>query len=386
MTDLSKNWFDLSVNSNILKQTYINGFIDVCNNIVGRENLLIQNEKDIGNTRFGLGTLDPSATIHIMGDDPTIRLTNSSITEPTQNNVNLGRIDFEDKASIRSDVMSGDSDPLGSLIFSTDNMDRLVIGNNRVGLGTIDIVPDGDTLQIIDGGIHINEDNIISSTDFVATDNINIINDMNTTTPSESIKIGETMTITGEGKIGIGTDSPATDLDVLGNVQIDGPVKFPSASAIELTASTTANFMNAYGDGGLAGAWNSNLSITLNSKGVWLISGNWDLRSIQTNGYPIIYSIGIGLGTDVNGTNLALRNLHSRGGGAGYVAATWAEDTDFKAGRTEISTCYVNTSTSTKIYMGHLLGSNHNYNGNVDNKSVLRCSGSMRAVKLSNLY
>lgn len=48
MTDISRNWYDLSVNSNILKQTYINGFIDVSNNIVGRENICIKNEKDLG--------------------------------------------------------------------------------------------------------------------------------------------------------------------------------------------------------------------------------------------------------------------------------------------------------------------------------------------------
>ena len=51
MTDISRNWFDLSVNSNVLKQTYINGFIDVSNKIVGRENMWVNNEKDVGNTR-----------------------------------------------------------------------------------------------------------------------------------------------------------------------------------------------------------------------------------------------------------------------------------------------------------------------------------------------
>jgi microcystin-dependent protein len=155
MTDISKNWLDLSVNSNILKQTYINGFIDVCNNIVGRENMWINNEKDVGNTRFGLGTLDPSATVHIMSDDPTIRMTNSSISEPTTNNTNLGKIDFatptfsgstvtgyKTVASMRSENLENEYDYDGSLIFSTNNAsgnstDRMTIrSNGNTGIGT----------------------------------------------------------------------------------------------------------------------------------------------------------------------------------------------------------------------------------------------------------
>lgn len=155
MTDISRNWYDLSVNSNVLKQTYINGFIDVCNNIVGRENMWINNEKDVGNTRFGLGTLDPSATIHIMSDDPTIQMTNSSVNSPTLNNTNLGKIGFttptfngstitgyQTVASIRSRNLENEYDYDGSLIFSTNNAsenltDRMTIrSNGNIGIGT----------------------------------------------------------------------------------------------------------------------------------------------------------------------------------------------------------------------------------------------------------
>ena len=155
MTDISRNWYDLSVNSNILKQTYFNGFIDVSNNIVGRENILIKNEKDVGDTRFGLGTMDPSATLHIMSDDATLRITNSSVNSPTQNNTNLGKIEFatptfngstvtgyQTVASIRSENLENEYDYDGSLIFSTNNAsgnltDRVTIRENgNIGIGT----------------------------------------------------------------------------------------------------------------------------------------------------------------------------------------------------------------------------------------------------------
>ena len=155
MTDISRGWLDLSVNSNILTQTYIGGFIDVSNNIVGRENLWIKNEKDVGDTRLGIGTLDPSATVHIMSDDPTIRITNSSVTSATQTNTNLSKIDFatptfsgstvtgyKTVARIRSENLESEYDYDGSLIFSTNNSsgnltDRMVIrGNGNIGIGT----------------------------------------------------------------------------------------------------------------------------------------------------------------------------------------------------------------------------------------------------------
>ena len=155
MTDISRNWYDLSVNSNVLKQTYIDGFIDVSNNIVGRENIGIKNEKNEGDTRFGLGTLDPSATLHIMNDDATLKITNSFVTSATSNNTNLGKIEFatptfngstvtgyQTVASIRSENLETEYDYDGSLIFSTNNSsgnltDRMTIrSNGNIGIGT----------------------------------------------------------------------------------------------------------------------------------------------------------------------------------------------------------------------------------------------------------
>lgn len=155
MTDISRNWYDLSSQSNILTNTYIKGFIDVSSNIVGRENLYIKNEKDLGDTRLGLGTLDPSATVHIMSDDATLQITNSSVNSPTQNNTNLGKIEFatptfngstitgyQTVASIRSENLENEYDYDGSLIFSTNNAsgnltDRMTIrSNGNIGIGT----------------------------------------------------------------------------------------------------------------------------------------------------------------------------------------------------------------------------------------------------------
>lgn len=155
MTDISRNWYDLSSQSNILTNTYIKGFIDVSSNIVGRENLYIKNEKDLGDTRLGLGTLDPSATVHIMSDDATLQITNSSVNSPTQNNTNLGKIEFatptfngstitgyQTVASIRSENLENEYDYDGSLIFSTNDSsgnltDRMTIrSNGNIGIGT----------------------------------------------------------------------------------------------------------------------------------------------------------------------------------------------------------------------------------------------------------
>jgi microcystin-dependent protein len=156
MTDISNNWLDLSYQSNILKPTYFYGFIDVSNNIVGRENLWIENQTNIGNTRFGLGTLEPSSIIDANNNDPTIRITNTSVTSVTQNNTNLGTIDFvspiyrgntgsgyQTSGSIRCENLYDEYNHNGSLVFSTGGdsynaTDKMVIrsDNGNIGIGT----------------------------------------------------------------------------------------------------------------------------------------------------------------------------------------------------------------------------------------------------------
>lgn len=156
MTDVSRNWYDLSVNSNILKQTYINGFIDVSSNIVGRKNLLINNEKNVGDTRFGLGTLYPSVTFDAMNNEPAIRITNTALTAATQNDTTLGTIEFvspiyrgvtgtgyQTSATLRCQNIYDEYNYNGSLIFSVgggqDNaIDKMTLrGNNGyIGIGT----------------------------------------------------------------------------------------------------------------------------------------------------------------------------------------------------------------------------------------------------------
>lgn len=153
MTDISKNWLDLSVNSNILKPTYINGFIDVSNNILGREKLWIENQKDIGDTRLGLGTVDPSCMIDIMSNNPKIRFTNTSINAATQNDSNLGTINImspSNNNSITSSIIcqniDTDYDDNGSLILTTDSdndsniegKDKMILtSNGDMGVGLI---------------------------------------------------------------------------------------------------------------------------------------------------------------------------------------------------------------------------------------------------------
>lgn len=147
MTDISKNWLDLSVNSNILNRIYINGFLDVCNNIVGRENLWVENQYNVEDTRLGLGTVDPLCMIDIMSYDPKIRLENSSITSATQDDINLGTINMISpsnnnitSSTIRCQNIDNDYDDNGSLIFSTGGgnnnaEDKMVIHNDVVTVG-----------------------------------------------------------------------------------------------------------------------------------------------------------------------------------------------------------------------------------------------------------
>ena len=147
MTDISKNWLDLSVNSNILKPTYFNGFTDVSKNIVGRKNIWIKNEKDLGDTRFGLGTVEPLCMIDIMSDDPKIRFENTSITSATQNDSNLGTINMISpsnnnitSSTIKCQNIDTDWDDNGSLIFSTGGgnnnaNDNMVVHNDIVTFG-----------------------------------------------------------------------------------------------------------------------------------------------------------------------------------------------------------------------------------------------------------
>ena len=144
MTDISKNWLDLSVNSNILKPTYINGFLDVCNNIVGRENLWVENQYNVGDTRLGLGTVDPSFMIDIMSDDPKIRLVNKSINAATQDDSNLGTINIISpsnnnitSSTIRCQNIDDDYDDNGSLIFSTNDGNLVIDSSGNVGVGLL---------------------------------------------------------------------------------------------------------------------------------------------------------------------------------------------------------------------------------------------------------
>jgi len=153
MTDISRNWYDLSFDSNNLKQTYFyNGFIDVSSNIVGQENLWIKNETDVGDTRLGLGTLEPYTMIDVMSNQPKIRFTNTSITGATQNVTNLGTINIVSPsnnnliaANIICQNISTDWDDHGSLIFTNDSdnaniedKDKIILtSNGALGVGII---------------------------------------------------------------------------------------------------------------------------------------------------------------------------------------------------------------------------------------------------------
>jgi microcystin-dependent protein len=163
-----------------LTQTYIsNGFIDVSTNIVGRENLWIENQQNIGYTSFGLGTLYPSSTMDATNDNPVIRIQNTSLTSNTQNNTNLGTIEFvspiyrgqtglgyQSSANMRCENLYDEYNYNGSLVFSAGAGDSnapgghtsmVIRGNNgHIGIGTDNPV----------SSLHI-----IGNTEIIADDN-----------------------------------------------------------------------------------------------------------------------------------------------------------------------------------------------------------------------
>ena len=153
MTDISRNWYDLSVNSNILKQTYITGFIDVSNNIVGRENLYVLNEQNPNYARLGIGTINPNATIHLRNNVPTISLVNSS-ANASQNDINLGCLQYNpgnNGSTIQCMNLLDNYNNNGSLIFSTSSSpNNLVLRENgKVGIN-IDYQDINSTLELQD--------------------------------------------------------------------------------------------------------------------------------------------------------------------------------------------------------------------------------------------
>lgn len=160
---MSNNWFDVSINSNILTQIYFNGFVDVSCNIISRGNLCVENNIDLGNTRFGVGTLEPEYACQIMSIDPIIKFTNAN-----SQNTNIGIINF--KSSIRAVTSSSiNFKQNGYLSFftgggNTNATEKMFITAGNVGIGTSSM-PSSKTGLYVNGNVfNRGTDHIIAGT------------------------------------------------------------------------------------------------------------------------------------------------------------------------------------------------------------------------------
>lgn len=218
-------WYDLSFSSNILKQSYINGFIDVSDNIIGRQNVNINNLKD-SNTRIGIGTNTSSSVVDVNSYESSILFENTSIVSATRDAYILGNIYFgsltsngsyEISSRIRCENINNDWDDHGSLIMSTGvgNTDTMCItSDGNVGIGTIN--PE-EKLDVY-GRIHCDGIKIIggNSDSEVIVSNSTLIID-NT---GGDIIIGSNTKF--NGNVGVNIATPGYTLHVNGDQRITG--------------------------------------------------------------------------------------------------------------------------------------------------------------------
>ena len=111
---------------------------------------------------------------------------------------------------------------------------------------------------------------------------------------------GTKMTLTGDGKLGIGEDSPAERLDVAGNAKVSGEINRPSTGTANLVPIAYGNISS-----GVINSGSGNFSVAQVSTGVYTISITGEsflysqYASIVTPvnaGVPIIAATGSGAG------------------------------------------------------------------------------------------
>ena len=380
MAYTTNNWYDSSVNSNILKSTYITGFLDVSRNVLGRQHLIVNNEKYVGNARFGLGTFDPSASIHIVANDPCVDFTNASISESTQNNQILGKIEFVSPSytfgsnnpsnMIRCENIADDYDNNGSLIFGRDNADILTItSNGNVGVGNSE---PSERLDI-NGGIEFLSSSI----------NGYIHGERGLNVESAT---GTTLSLASSNKIIFGSGPEKTNM-VLNNTGV-GINKIDPTYALEVddmrvsnrlyvkcstTISDYSGFINANIDDGYydwnvyeassayEAKWQGVTSVTL-KPGIWLLTARirMSMRKNKNSGNAIgIRNFGVGMGTDTAGTSYTTSMRSKRHDYYGRIRTI--NNTQYPANylRLHVTTAKVITS-STKVYLGvHVCSASH---------------------------
>jgi microcystin-dependent protein len=318
MTDISKNWLDLSVNSNILKPTYINGFIDVSSNIVGRKNIWIKNEKDLGDTRLGLGTVDPSFMIDIMSDDPKIRLENTSINAATQNDSNLGTIDINcpsnhnvTTSSIKCKNINNDYDDNGSLIFSTGGgnqgnaEDKIVIDSTgNVGVGLLSPQTSGPSYSTQNNIRCVVYGNIACNSSLIGLG----------VTPLGGIVMWSGV---------ISSNSPKINNIINYNWKICDGLTYNGIETPDLRNKFLVSIGDTYNMGDEGGA--NSVTLTINE----MPGHNHSMNSAGNHGHTILVGRHRG-GWDDDGTNHAIGTDNRVGGGRVYKSPNLAQEIDWK--------------------------------------------------------
>lgn len=394
MTDISKNWYDLSLNSNILKSTYVTGILDVSNNIVGQGNLWINNEKDEGNSCLGIGTNNPVNSINIQANEPCIDFTNSTITGPTNNNQQIGKIDFlspirgnATSGSIRCENLGDDYDNNGSLIFARSNSsyDVVFFSSGNVGIGTtnahqllhvnggIEFIMSNNAI----GGVHCSGDlglttdvtlYITSKTKIVFGSGSSVNTSTNPSFNMNSVSPTKTnMVVTSDG-VGINTSAPRKTLDVNGYMRVTDRlyVKYSSSNStysgwsknVTTNEGTSGwNITSGGTDYGGRAVWFGRSSITID-KGLWILFGYLDVaRHNNASGSVGIETIGVGLGTNTIGNNLAAKMYHIRG----TNKRMWYSYTNDSSNYARFTVCraFYASDDDIIIYLGVILGTNN---------------------------
>lgn len=394
MNYISTNWLDLSAGSNLLTRTYINGFLDISNNIVGRENLWLQNGS---NTMFGLGTIDPSNSLHILTNDPIIYF------KRYNQDALIGKLNFV--SPIRNNVASASircetNQTSGSFIFATGGQsnspdDRVIISSNgNVGIGT------NNPYQ----KLHVNGNIYLGSSDtneiiysnqklaFTSNQSINLAADLNDTSGFAGASVycqisnnTKLMVHNSTNRVAINSSStPDVTLYVNGPLRTNYQVRLNSAGvgyqtfrsvessgwSIYLPTGNNTSHAGGYNSGN----WkkHSSLYVTIGN-GLWILEAGISCMSNAEEAHNI-YTFGVSMGTNEEANNLIKQQVHDHNGSVMLVTSLGWESA---VQRNHITYIYRNTVGNVTIYAGHyILATNTN----------LRPAGFIRATKVMDLY
>ena len=394
MNYISTNWLDLSAGSNILTRTYINGFLDISNNIVGRENLWLRNGS---NTMFGLGTTDPSNNLHILTNSPDIHFKREN------QNALIGKLNFV--SPIRNNVASASircetNQTSGSFIFATGGdsnnpVDSVIVhSNGNVGIGT------NNPYQ----KLHVNGNIYLGSSDtneyiysnqklaFTSNGVVSLVADLNDTSGFAGASVHcqisnntKLMVHNNTKRVAINSSStPDVKLYVNGPLRTNYQVRLNSADVGYQTSRSVGNEgwsiytptgnNTSHAGGYNSGNWkkNSKLYVTIGS-GLWILEAGISCQSNTAVAHNV-YTFGISMGTSTYASDLISQQVHDHNASLMLNTSLGWESA---VQRNHITDIYRNTGGNVTIYVGHyILASNSN----------LRPAGFIRATKVMDLY